>query len=143
MESEWIAATAGILGALGAVVVQGLLSHFGGETERKRELLLQAYQALIESMASLSMERAGGEATRDFIAAKQRILQFAPTEVVHALAEFCRTSQIFANVDAVDGFVHLLRAMRSSLGMPRVTDADMLRILVNADSIADYSQRGT
>lgn len=143
MGPEWIAATAGIVGALGAVLVQGLLSHLGGETERKRELLLQAYQALIESMASLSVERPGAGATRDLIAAKQRILQFAPTEVVYALAEFCRTSQILANPDAVEAFAQLLRAMRSSLGMPPVADGDMLRILVNADSIADYSQRGT
>lgn len=143
MGPEWIAATAGIVGALGAVLVQGLLSHFGGETGRKRELLLQAYQALIESMASLSVERPGAGATRDLIAAKQRVLQFAPTEVVHALADFCRTSQVFANTDAVDSFAQLLKAMRNSLGLPPVEDRDMLRILVNADSIADYSQRGT
>lgn len=139
---EWIAASAGIVGALGAVLVQGILAHFGGETDRKRELLLQAYQALIESMASLSVEHPGAGATRDLIAAKQRILQFAPTEVVHALAEFCRTSQVMANVDAVEAFANLLRAMRASLGMPSVVDSDMLRILVSADSIADYSQRG-
>ena len=142
MGAEWIAATAGIVGALGAVLVQGLLSHFGGETERKRELLLQAYQALIESMASLSVERSD-VGTRDLIAAKQRILQFAPTEVVHALADFCRTSQVLSNVDAVDGFVRLLKAMRDSLGMPEVSDSDMLRILVSADSLADYSHAGT
>lgn len=95
------------------------------------------------SGSTLSVERAGADATRDLIAAKQRILQFAPSEVVHALAEFCRTSQVFANADAVDAFAGLLKAMRISLGMPPVADTDMLRILVNADSIEDYSQRGT
>jgi hypothetical protein len=140
---EWIAAAAGIVGALGAVLIQGLLAHFGGETERKRELLLEAYQALIESIASLSIDRPAAAATRDLIAAKQRILQFAPVEVVHALADFCRTSQVLANADAVEGFVRLLKAMRHSLGMPEVTDADMLRILVSADTLAGYPQAGT
>jgi hypothetical protein len=142
MGGEWVAATAGIVGALSAVLVQGLLTRLGGETERKRELLLQAYQALIESMASVSVER-DSDATRSLIAAKQRILQFAPAEVVHALAEFCRTSQRLADVSAVDAFVGLLKAMRKSLGMPEVGDPDMLRILVGADSLAAYSQGGT
>jgi hypothetical protein len=33
MEREWIAAAAGIIGALGAVVVQGLLGHVRGTSD--------------------------------------------------------------------------------------------------------------
>jgi hypothetical protein len=141
MAPEWVAASAGIIGALGAVLVQGLLGYFTGVNERKRELLLQAYQALIEATASLAAgdNREGGR--RDLIAAKQRILYFGPSEVVHALAEFGRTSQKMADPEAVAAFAHLLRAMRSSLDLPAVDDRDLLRVLVGRDQLAAPSQR--
>ena len=143
MPAEWIAPVWGIVGALGAVLVQGLLARLGGDRARKRELLLQAYQAFIDSTASLSVVGGGPEAIRGLIAAKQRILYFAPADVVHALAAFCRTSQVLANSDAVAAFAELLKAMRNSLGLPRVSDGDALRILVDVDTLSDYPQSGT
>lgn len=143
MGSEWIAATAGIVGALGAVLVQGLLSHFAGISERKRELLLQSYQALIEATAALASTDDRNEALRGLIAAKQRVLYFAPAEVVHALAQFGRTSQRFVDPEAVAAFAELLRAMRSSLELEAVNDSDLLRVLVGRDQLERDGQDGT
>jgi len=143
MGSEWIAAAAGIVGALGAVLVQGLLTHFAGISERKRELLLQSYQALIEATAALASTENRNEALRGLIAAKQRILYFAPNEVVHALAQFGRTSQRFVDPDAASAFAQLLRAMRSSLELEAVNDADLLRVLVGRDQLEPAEQGGT
>lgn len=143
MAPEWIAASAGIFGALSAVLVQALLGHFAGVNERKRELLLQAYQALIEATASLAAGDNREEGRRDLIAAKQRILYFGPAEVVHALAEFGRTPQKMTDPDAVAGFARLLRAMRSSLDLPVIDDRDLLQVLVGRDQLSPPSQRGT
>jgi|GEM_PF-6363836 len=142
MGYEWIAATAGIVGALGAVLVQGLLNHFAGVDERKRELLLQSYQALIEATAALASAEDRNEALRGLIAAKQRILYFAPTEVVHALARFARTSQRFVDPGAVAAFAQLLQAMRSSLKLEAVENTDLLRVLVGRDQLEPTEAQG-
>lgn len=135
MGPEGIAAIAGIVGALGAVLIQGILAYLGGDTERKRELLLEAYQALIESTASLAAATDREVGLRDLIAAKQRILYFAPTEVVAALANFARTSQVMSDPAAVAAFAELLKTMRASLKLAPVTNEDLLRVMVGRDQL--------
>ena len=66
---------------------------------------------------------------------------FWSTDVVHALAEFGRTSENFTDPNAVAAFGRLLRAIRASLDLPVVDDRDSLRVLVGRDQLSSPSQR--
>jgi len=75
-----------------------------------------------------------GAGWKSLIGAKFRLLYYAPSSVVAALAAFDRTSQILGNVDADIAFAALLKAMRHSLHMKPIADADLYRIMVGRDS---------
>lgn len=132
-------AMVGLAGALLGVAMQWALSQLTANSGRRVELLIDAYQRFIEATAALAAEaRTGGirdaQGWTNLIAAKQRIAYFAPPEVVSALATFARTSQVLGQPDADLAFAALLRAMRSSLKLPVVPDADLFQVLFGKDS---------
>lgn len=93
----YLVAAIGVVGALGGVLIQGLLGALGRARDRRLELLLETYQSFIHAMSELAAEARTGaprtsDAWRNIIAAKQRILYFAPPDVVAGLAQFDRTS---------------------------------------------------
>ncbi len=138
MEAYYIAAI-GVIGALCGVLIQGLLGALGRASDRRLELLLGTYQLFIGAMAELAAEARTdaprtAETWRNVIAAKQRILYFAPAAVVQKLANFSRSSQILGQPDADEAFAELLKAMRGSLKTEKIADRDIYRILLGKDN---------
>lgn len=124
----------GLAGALLGVGLQWALTQRSAMSGRHLELLIDAYQRFIEATAALAGEarsggQSGGSALTQLIVAKQKIAYFAPTEVVSALAAFGRTSQVLGQADADRSFATLLKAMRNSLRLQPVGDADLARVL--------------
>lgn len=142
---QLLIAVVGVVGTLAGVIAQGLVSAFGKAQDRRMELLLDTYQAFIDATAEVAAEARSGQPRTaavwaKLIGAKQKILYFAPAEVVAALAAFDRSSQVLGNPDADFAFAALLRSMRLSLSATPIPDSDLYRVMVGKDTFDDDSK---
>jgi hypothetical protein len=142
---ETLVALVGLGGAVLGAATSGVFAQIQLASARRSELLSTAYMAFIEATAAVALEaqsseRRANDSLKALIAAKQRILYFAPKKVVRALAEFDRTPQVLGVASSDMAYAELLAQMRRSLGLHTLAHEDVYRILVGRDSALELKR---
>ena len=137
----------GAFRALLGSLAQAFLARLYSQSERRRELLIDAYSDYLNGLAKRASiltdhsERTE-EASALMVSGKQKISAYAPPPVVHALAKLETTPMMLSNPKTQRAMVELVKAMRSSIGA-RISnlDDDIQAVLFSID-VVPTSNRG-
>ncbi|GAB4519307.1 MAG: hypothetical protein Tsb0010_03600 [Parvularculaceae bacterium] len=110
----------GAILALMGSLVQAIVGRTYSQSERRRELLIDAYSDYLTGLAKRASilthhsERTE-EATALMVSGKQKISTYAPAPVVTALANLEKTPMLLSNEITQKAMVELVKAMRKSI----------------------------
>ncbi|MEM6626578.1 MAG: hypothetical protein AAF719_07735 [Pseudomonadota bacterium] len=119
MNEFWLLGFGALLALLGSVV-QALIQRAHSRSERRTELLIDAYSDYLVGIArrasilSAHSERTE-EATALMVAGKQKVSAYAPPAVVIALAALEETPMHLSDERTQSAMVELVKAMRVSI----------------------------
>ena len=117
----FLAAATGAFFALLGTIVQAVITGIQSNSNRRRELLIDAYGDYLNGLAKRasilhSHSERTEEATALMISGKQKISAFAPSGVVSSLAKLEETPMILSDPQTQKAMVDLVRSMRVSVG---------------------------
>ena len=124
MEKDIILLLIGAFLALGGALAQSLIGWTQAQSDRRRELLVEAYSQYLTGVAERasilrSHSQRTEEATAKIVAGKQKVCAFAPVEVVKALAALEKTPLHLSSKETQEKMVGLVNAMRKSVAAER------------------------
>jgi hypothetical protein len=119
MSSELVAALVGASAVLGGILVQSYVTRASSLSDKRRELLIAAYEDFLIGLTLLSSvnEADHPSGMQRLLAGKQKIAAYAPVGVLRAVAILEGTSLKADNPDAQAAIVGVVVEMRRSVGV--------------------------
>ena len=134
MEQWWFAVFGAGL-ALAGSLVQSVIASLQGRSERRIELLIDAYSDYLNGIAKrASILEAHSERTEQatalMVSGKQKMSAYALSNVVSALARLERTPMTLSSAETQKAMVQLIITMRQSIGVKSSELEDDIRVVL-------------